>query len=385
MSISRTAGPVVGMVGGGQLARMTHQAAIDLGIELLVLARSERDAAVSAGSRALFGEPDSPSALAELADRCDVVTFDHEHVPAELAVQLARSGHIVRPAGSALKAAQDKLFARELFRSAGFPVPAYRGLGADVRTEVERFAAEHGWPVVLKARSGGYDGRGVEVVAGLDDLDAAVRGIAPGALMVEAHVAIAQELAVVGARTPSGLWTAYPPVATFQVDGTCREAVMPAPVDPPVAARAERLARSLADSIDAVGVFVAELFVTSSDQLVINEVALRPHNSGHATIEAAVTSQFHNHLRAVLDWPLGDTALRAPAAAMVNVLGGPTGVDPRDHLAEALAVGGASVHLYAKDAAPGRKLGHVTALGSTVERALGVARRAAAALAGESC
>ncbi len=374
-------GPVVGMVGGGQLARMTHQAAIDLGIDLVVLARSERDAAVRAGSRAIFGEPDDPSALAELASRCDVVTFDHEHVPVDLAMQLARAGHLVYPAGTALKVAQDKLHARDTFHSAGFHVPAYRALEGDISAQIERFAATHGWPVVLKLRTGGYDGRGVAVVPSLKHIDAATTDMGPGDLMVEAHVEIAQELAIVGIRTPSGQWAAYPPVGTLQVDGICNEAVMPAPVSPSVASTATDLAKELAEHVAAVGIFVVELFLTTTGDLVINEVALRPHNSGHATIEAAMTSQFHNHLRAILDWPLGDTSLLVPAAAMVNVLGGAAG-DPREHMVAALAVKGASLHLYGKDAAPGRKLGHVTAVGPTVEQALEVARRAAMALSG---
>ncbi len=371
------------MVGGGQLARMTHQAAIDLGIDLVVLARSERDAAVRAGSRAIFGEPDDPAALAELAGQCDVVTFDHEHVPVELAIQLAQAGHRVHPAGAALKVAQDKLHARETFGAAGFPVPAFRALEADLPAEIERFGETHGWPVVLKLRTGGYDGRGVAVVSSPAAIEPAITGMSPGALMVEAHVPIAQELAVVSIRRPSGQWAAYPPVGTLQVDGICNEAVMPAPLPSSVASAAATLAHSLAEHVGAVGIFVVELFLTRTGDLVINEVALRPHNSGHATIEAAMTSQFHNHLRAVLDWPLGDTSLRVPAAAMVNVLGAATG-DPRDHLAAALAVKGASLHLYGKDAAPGRKLGHVTAVGPTVEQALEVARQAATLLSGET-
>lgn len=369
------------MVGGGQLARMTHQAAIDLGIELIVLAHSEHDAAVRAGSRAIFGEPTDPSALSELASLCDVVTFDHEHVPADLALQLAGNGYRVHPSGASLKAAQDKLFARDVFSAAGFAVPQYSALTGDVASEAARFASAHGWPVVIKLRTGGYDGRGVAVVPHLAAVESALEQMGAGALMIEAHVPIAQEFAIVGIRTPSGQWAAYPPVGTLQVDGICNEAIVPAPIDPSIGSAAEHLARALADEIDAVGIFVVELFLTTSGELVINEVALRPHNSGHVTIEAAVTSQFHNHLRAVLDWPLGDTSLRVPAAAMVNVLGGAEG-DPRKRIPDALAVKGASLHLYGKDPAPGRKLGHVTASGPTAEEALAVARQAAAALAG---
>ncbi len=385
------------MVGAGQLARMTHQAAIDLGVDLVVLATSEHEPAVRSGATTLLGRPDDRAALHQLAARCDVVTFDHEQVPADLVAELAASGHRVGPSGEALRLAQDKLLARVLLAEAGLPVPDATGLGDDVEREVAAFAEATGWPVVLKARSGGYDGRGVEVVGAPDQLPAALArlGAVPqGAgspppvtlarpLLVEAHVPIALELAILGVRTVRGSWVAYPPIATVQVDGICHELVMPAPIPDDVAERAGRLARTLADGIGAVGVIAVELFLTTDGALVVNELALRPHNSGHATIEAAATSQFQNHLRAVLDWPLGSTELRAPAAAMVNVLGDPGGADPRHHLDAALAVGGASVHLYDKSPAPGRKLGHVTALGARADEALAVARRAARALQGD--
>ena len=186
--------------------------------------------------------------------------------------------------------------------------------------------------------------------------------------------------AVVGVRGASGEWAAYPLVGTVQRDGICTELVMPAPVDDETARRAEALARAVAERVNAVGIVAVELFLTAGGEILLNEIALRPHNSGHATIEAAATSQFHNHLRAVLDWPLGDTSLRAPAAAMVNVLGPPDGSDPRSRLRDALAVQGAAVHLYGKEPAPGRKLGHVTALGASTEEALETAHRCAAIL-----
>ena len=363
------------MVGAGQLARMTHQAAIDIGVELVVLAVSEDEPAVLAGATARYGRPDDRDAVLRLAEEVDVLTFDHEHVPADLAIELAGAGHAVRPSGGALLLAQDKLQARRAFAAAGLPVPAFEAVGDDPAGHVAAFAARHGWPVVLKASRGGYDGRGVAVVSGAGDIERALDRLGPVEMLVEAHVDVAQEIAVVGARSPSAEWAVYPAVGTLQVEGICRELVMPAAVDAGVAERAQGLARSIAEQIGAVGIIAVELFVTSTDELVVNEIALRPHNSGHATIEAAVTSQFHNHLRAVLDWPLGDTALRAPAAAMVNILGPANGVDPTARLAEALAVPDASVHLYGKEARPGRKLGHVTVVGDTVEETLDAARR----------
>jgi len=369
------------MVGAGQLARMTHQAAVDLGVHLEVLADGDADPAVAAGAPFRTGDPASWPALAELAARCDVVTFDHERVPADLVDALAAAGHRVRPGGRALRLAQDKLLARTVLEAAGFPVPAFRGLGGDPVAEVHACGAEWGWPVVCKTVGGGYDGRGVAMV-GPDDVARVLADARPGTWMAEAAVDIALEVAVVGVRTPSGRWAAYPLVETVQVDGICRELVMPARVPDGLAARATALAKSVADGIDAVGVVAVELFVTPSGDLVVNELAVRPHNSGHATIEGCVTSQFENHLRAVLDLPLGSTALVAPAVATVNVLGPDDGSDPRARLADALAVEGARVHVYGKRAAPGRKLGHVTALGPDHGAALDVARRAAAALDG---
>ncbi len=380
MCPSPAAGPTVGMVGAGQLARMTHQAAVDLDIDLVVLARSAEEPAVRAGARHLVGEPDDPDAVTQLARLSRVLTFDHEQVPNQLLCRLGEQGHRVQPHAGALRAAQDKLTGRRVFRDAGLPVPAFAGLGPDARQGVTAFADRYGWPVVLKARSGGYDGRGVAVVANPGDLGSALARMGTTGLLVEAYVPIALELAVLGVRSPSGSWAVYPPVATMQVEGICRELVMPAPVSPGLAAESQALARRVAGALDACGIVAVELFVDTAGQLVVNEIALRPHNSGHATIEGAVTSQFHNHLRAVLDWPLGDTALRAPAAATVNVLGPPHGPDPRSRLTSALAVPGAAVHLYSKAPYPGRKLGHVTALGHTAEEALGTARHAASLL-----
>jgi 5-(carboxyamino)imidazole ribonucleotide synthase len=370
------------MVGGGQLARMTQQAAVDLGLSLLVLAREANEPAAQAGARTLLGAPDDPAALARLAAASDVVTFDHELVPAPLANALAERGVPVRPRAEALLFAQDKLHARLGFAAAGLPGPAFRALGDAPLADLERFVAEAGWPVVIKARTGGYDGRGVAVAADREAAAAFVGRHAGRALLVEAHVDLLAEVALVGVRSPSGDWRAYPLVETRQEAGICRELVMPARVPPAVAAEAARLGRAIAETIDAVGIVAVELFLTRAGDLLVNEIALRPHNSGHATIEACATSQFHNHLRAVLDWPLGSTEMRAPAAALVNILGPEDGSEPRSRLAQALAVDRAAFHLYGKEARPGRKVGHVTALGADAEAALAVARRAAALLLG---
>ncbi len=353
----------VGMIGGGQLARMTHAAAIDLGIEFHVLAASPEDPAVLAGATYRIGEPDDLDALTAFAAEVDVVTLDHELVDESHLEVLVAAGHPVRPHAAALLYAKDKLHARTRLGELGLPVPAFAAV--DDVDQVVAFAAEHGWPVVMKARRGGYDGRGVEVVRGqAAAAEVLARG---GAWMVETHVDIAIEVAVLLARRPGGQHVAYPLVETVQRDGICVELIQPARVDDEVAAAAIALGSRVADAVDGIGIIAVELFIDARGELTINELALRPHNSGHATIEASTTSQFHNHLRAVLDWPLGDTAMRTPVAALVNLLG-PDGPDRiAAHLPDALGIADAQIHLYGKTSRPGRKLGHITVLGDDVE------------------
>ncbi|MCC5951464.1 MAG: 5-(carboxyamino)imidazole ribonucleotide synthase [Acidimicrobiia bacterium] len=378
---SGTASAVVGVVGGGQLARMMHQAAIGLGVELVVLCDDAEAAAVRAGATHHRGLAQDPAAVHALAQRCDVLTVEHELVPNALLAELADAGHSVRPHAAALALAQDKLAARRSLGRAGFAVPAFAELSVGDVDGIERFATQHGWPVVLKAPSGGYDGRGVTVLRNRVDAVAAAGsfGSPCGRWLVEQHIDIATELAVLVARRPSGWWRAYPVVETVQDDGICTELLVPAQIPDELARRATSLAVSVVEGIDATGICAVELFVTTDGELVVNELALRPHNSGHATIDAVVTSQFENHLRAVLDWPLGDTSLCAPVAAMVNLLGAD---EPLDLAAvpQALDDPRVRVHLYGKAWRPGRKLGHVTAVGDAVDTARQAAHAAAAAL-----
>ena len=366
--------PVVGIVGAGQLARMAQQAAIPLGIELCVLADAAHDSAAQVIPNVIVGDYRSPDDLRRLAKAVDVVTFDHELPdPAHLAA-LAAEGFVLRPAPHAKLFAQDKLHQRKRLFELGFPVPDHTAVSE--LAEVERFASRIGWPVVLKAPRGGYDGRGVFVVHDAREAQAA---LARGPLLAEAFVRLVRELAVLVARGPSGETVVWPLVETVQVDGILRELLVPAPVDEALAGEALDLGRRVAEAIDLTGVMAVELFDTGSG-LLVNELACRPHNSGHWTIDAAQTSQYANHLRAVLDWPLGSTAALAPAVVTVNVLGRSDGFDPADGLARALELPGVSVHLYGKLARPGRKLGHVTAMGNTAADVRDVARRAAAAL-----
>ena len=369
----------VGMVGAGQLARMTQRAAIDLGVHLTVLAVRDDEPAVTAGATHRIGGPDDRAALEALASEVDVLTLDHELVDASALGALEARGIAVRPSPRALRVAQDKLIARETFASLDLPGPEH--VVASDAHAVDELAARHGWPLVAKARTGGYDGRGVEIVADRAALDTVLaRG---GEWIVEQRVPIAQEIAVLVARRPGGERVVYPVVETVQRDGICHELIMPARIADDVAARAVDIARRIAEGIDAVGILAVEQFVTPDGDVLVNEIAVRPHNSGHATIEGSATSQFTNHLRAVLDWPLGATDLQAPVAVTVNVLGVDDG-DVAGRLPDALAVPGARVHLYGKASRPGRKIGHVTVLGEHVEPALTAARHAAAVLVGSA-
>lgn len=367
------------MVGGGQLARMTHQAAIALGQSLRVLAQSPDDGAALVAADVQYGDHTDLTALRTFAKGCDVVTFDHEHVPTEHIGALAAEGVKLFPPADALVHAQDKQVMRERLGELGAPNPAWRPVADPA--DVIAFGDEQGWPVVLKAARGGYDGRGVWLVDDAAHATELVTTLLAGGtkLIVEEKVALRRELAVQVARSPFGQVAAYPVVETVQVDGICVEVLAPAPGLPEErAVAAQQLAIDLATALGVVGLLAVELFETPTG-LVVNELAMRPHNSGHWTIEGARTSQFEQHLRAVLDYPMGDTGLTAPVVVMANVLGGEPGgitLDERLHHLFA-AEPGAKVHLYGKQVRPGRKIGHVTVLGDDLTDVRARAARAA--------
>lgn len=365
------------MVGGGQLARMSAAPAAALGIDFRVLATSVSESAAQVVSNVFLGSHDDERAVLEFADGCDVVTFDHEHVPPAILEKLEARGIAVRPGPHALINAQDKAVMRRTLEGAGAPVPRWRvvdsiGAAAD-------FAAEVGYPFILKTTRGGYDGKGVWRIESGADLDVVMSGALPpgAAWLAEEAVPFVQELSAQVARSPSGQTVAYPVVRTVQANGICSEVVAPAPgLSDERAVQAQRIALEIAGALNVTGMLAVEMFDTG-DGLFVNELAMRPHNSGHWSIEGAVTSQFENHLRAVLDLPLGSPRLVAPASVMVNILGGDVGdlysayrhVFARDP--------GLKVHLYGKDVRPGRKVGHVTAVGSDVDDLLARARHAA--------
>lgn len=370
----------VGIVGAGQLARMLGEDASALGIATTVLATSPDEAAVDTAGEVVYGAADDLDALHTLAGSCDVVTFDHELVDLNLIAALEDAGIDVFPSSSALAFSVDKAAMRERLHRAGLPVPRYSIVPAGVSVDFAAIGDSWGWPLVIKTASGGYDGKGVFVVDNVEEAHHIEHDLreANRTMVIEEHVAIIKEIAAMVVRNGAGEIRSYPAVETVQQDGINREVFAPADIDDELLDLANAIAIRIAELIGVVGVLAVELF-TTKDGLVINELALRPHNSGHWTQDGAITSQFENHLRAVLGLPLGDTALREPFSCSVNILGGED-VASFDHLlADALSTN-AKIHLYGKEPRPGRKLGHVTATGSNREEVRARAWAAATAL-----
>jgi len=376
------AGPVVGIVGGGQLARMLAEAATPLGVHVRVLAGSGDEGAPEVVPDVVVGAADDPSALRRFAESVDVVTFDHENVDHATLGALEAEGIAVRP-GVATLAFSDKAHQRRAFAAAGLPVPDFVVVDPsepDALGRLVDFAEAHDGRLVAKASRGGYDGRGVWMLES-DDLEGFLDDYEGAPLVAEPRLDLDLELAVLVARRPGGGSVAWPVLETVQVGGMCDEVFLPASVPTELAAAADDVARRIAEVTGAVGVLAVELFVVDGTVL-INELAPRVHNSGHLTIEGCATSQFEQHLRAILDWPLGPTEAVAPCAVMVNVVGGPDG-DPRDRQASALArVPEANLHLYGKRSRPARKIGHVTVLGDDLHGARARANLAADLLVG---
>ncbi|MEO6790554.1 MAG: 5-(carboxyamino)imidazole ribonucleotide synthase [Ornithinibacter sp.] len=358
--------PVVGVVGGGQLARMCAGPAAELGITLSVLAESEDAGAALVVPSSPVGHHTDAEAVLDFARHCDVVTFDHEHVPADVLELLVAEGVVLHPSPEALRFAQDKLAMRERLTELGIPCP--RWTRADDAADVTAFGDDVGWPVVAKTPRGGYDGKGVRLVDSAEELADWLERAVPDGLLLEERVPFRRELAVLLARSPSGQAAAWPVVETVQTDGVCTEVLAPAPdLDPDTAANAVAAALRVAGELGVTGVLAVELFeVGAADGepgFVVNELAMRPHNSGHWSMDGAVTGQFEQHLRAVLDLPLGSPHPRAPWTVMANVLGGdyPELYPAYRHvMARDPEV---KVHVYGKDVRPGRKIGHVNVSG----------------------
>jgi 5-(carboxyamino)imidazole ribonucleotide synthase len=378
-----TAAPLVAMVGGGQLARMTHQAAIALGQSLRVLAADIDDPAAQVSPDVVVGSYTNLDDLRRVAAGADALTFDHEHVPTELLEKLVAEGVNVAPPPQALVHAQDKLVMRRRLQALGAPVPRYAPVeSGDDLDRIAAFAARVGGPMVVKAVRGGYDGRGVRMAADLPQArEIASEYLKSGVpVLVEERVAMRRELSALVARSPFGQGAAWPVVETVQRDGICVLVIAPAPALPDdLGAAAQQLALRLAAELGVVGVLAVELFETVDGRLLVNELAMRPHNSGHWTMDGSRTSQFEQHLRAVLDYPLGDTDATVPVTVMANVLGAaqtPTmTVDERLHHLFA-RMPDARVHLYGKGERPGRKIGHVNLLGADTAEVANLRERA---------
>jgi 5-(carboxyamino)imidazole ribonucleotide synthase len=375
--------PTLAVIGGGQLARMMAQPAIALGLPLRLLAEADGVSAAQVIPDHVVGDYTDLDTLRTVTDGCAAVTFDHEHVPTDHLHALEAAGIAVRPGPEALVHAQDKAVMRRAMTRLGLPQPRYRTVAS--LSEVESF----GLPCVLKTTRGGYDGKGVWFVASADDCAEPLRVAAETGvgLLAEERVDFRRELSALVARSPSGQAAAYAVVASTQVDGICAEVVAPAPdLSPALAGEAQQIALRVAGELGVVGILAVELFETKDGRILVNELAMRPHNTGHWTQDGAVTSQFENHLRAVMDLPLGSPAPRARWTVMVNILGGPDDQVGRlyDGYPHALARDPfLRVHLYGKQLRPGRKVGHVNAYGDDLEDCLERARHAAAWFRGD--
>ena len=372
---------MLAIIGGGQLARMMEQAAVALAVPVRLLAEGPDVSAAQVARDPMVGDYRDLDTLRAVAKDCAVVTFDHEHVPPEHLRTLQSEGHACRPGPHALLYAQDKGEMRR--RLAALSVPCPESALVSSAVEAEAFASTvGGFPIVLKAPRGGYDGKGVWLVG--SQAQAAEALTAGGPLLAERRVDFVRELSALVARSPSGQVAVYPVAESRQVEGICTEVVVPAPQ---LAAQthlaAQEIAMRVAAELDVVGILAVELFETADGTVLVNELAMRPHNTGHWSIDGAITSQFENHLRAILDLPLGAPQARAPWTVMVNILGGEVG-----HLYDGYAHvfardPGIKVHLYGKQARPGRKLGHVTAYGDDLADVLERARHAAGWFSGE--
>jgi 5-(carboxyamino)imidazole ribonucleotide synthase len=370
----------VGVIGGGQLARMMVPPAIELGIDIRVLAEAEGMSAAIAATA--VGDYTDLETVRAFARDVDVVTFDHEHVPQAVLRALIADGVRVHPGPDALQYAQDKLSMRERLGELGIPMPDWARI--ETPAELDSFIADHGGQAVVKTARGGYDGKGVRVVSSAAQVEewfiALNEDGRGGALLAEELVDFRRELSQLVARRPSGDTTLWPVVESIQKDGVCAEVIAPAPGSAgKVAEMAARIGTTIAEQLGVTGVLAVELFETTDERILVNELAMRPHNTGHWTIDASTTSQFEQHLRAVLDLPLGATGHREPWSVMVNILGGPDDGDLDIPAGNTFGdQPAAKLHLYGKEPRPGRKIGHVTVSGEDLDDVVFRARAAAA-------
>jgi len=360
--------PVVGVIGAGQLARMMQPAAIALGIGIKVFAESEGSSAHQAVTK--VGDINNLAQLLEFSKTVDVITFDHEHVPTAILEQLEAAGVSVRPGPNALKHAQNKLTMRRKLAELGLPQPIWQA--AKTESDIANFLQNHGPKIVVKTPIGGYDGKGVRVVSAVAEVRDWLENISQfgGELLLEEKVDFVTELAQLFARSPSGEFNAWPLVETHQQAGICAEVIAPAQ-EIALHPKALSIAKQISDGLGVVGVMAVELFRARNGEILVNELAMRPHNSGHFSIDASVTSQFEQHLRAVLDLPLGASSGTSRFAVMINLLGVDSENDFVKHYPKAMErFPHVKFHMYEKAPRPGRKMGHLTLQGNDLDQLL---------------
>ena len=368
----------LGIIGGGQLARMTAMAALPLGVEVIVLEKNHHSPAARLSPDSIVGDWSDPATLQKFAARCDVVTLENEFVDATALAVLEQAGHQVFPSAACIAVTQDKFTQKQALQNAGLAVPQFQAVRSPA--EIGLAGKNFGWPMVLKTRRNGYDGKGNFTLKSEADIAAGWLALGGGTqeLFVEAFFPFVQELAVIVTRGRDGSTVVYPVVETIQLNHICHAVKAPAQISNELAERAAALAKRAVEIVGGIGSFGVEMFLAASGEIVINELAPRVHNSGHYTIEACECSQFENHVRAVLGWPLGNPQLVTPAAVMVNLLGTKKASGEPRGLDVALQMPGARLHLYGKlMSGSGRKMGHITVLNHSVEAAQATAERAA--------
>jgi 5-(carboxyamino)imidazole ribonucleotide synthase len=371
----------IGIVGGGQLAKMTALTAMELGCEIVILEKSQNTPSSSLAAEILYGDWDDPEVLLQLAERVDVVSLENEFVDANSLKAVEDAGHLLYPSAKTIGLVQDKLIQKQTLADADIALAPFAAIKS--KQDIVSSAKQLGWPLVLKARRNGYDGKGNATLHSADDIDTAWTKLDGDKreLYVEGFCNFVAELAVMVTRGTDGKMVNYPVVESVQKDHICHIVRAPARIDDALAREAIELARKAVTTIDGVGSIGVEMFLTEGNQIILNEMAPRVHNSGHYTIEANECSQFENHTRAILGLPLGATKMIAPAAVMINMLGEEQGTGYPVGIEQALAVKGAHVHVYGKTTTNiGRKMGHITALGPDIEQAEDIANQAASCI-----
>ena len=370
--------PRIGIIGGGQLAKMTAISAINYGCEIVILERSKKSPAENLAAEIIYGDWDDPENLLKLANKVDVVTLENEFVDANSLKVLEEKGHSLCPSSRTISLVQDKLIQKKALNNAGIPVVTF--VEIESRQDIINHADKLGWPIILKARRDAYDGKGNYTVGNKDGVDSAWAKLNGDKrkLYIESFCDFKSELAVIITRNVNGEVSTYPIVESIQKNHICHIVRAPANINNEIAKKALDLAIKAVEAIDGTGSIGVEMFLTKNNEIIVNEMAPRVHNTGHYTIEACETSQFENHVRAVLGLPLGSTRMVAPAAVMINMLGNKEGNGFPTGIEKALAINGVHIHVYGKTTTRiGRKMGHVTALGSCIAEAENVAIEAA--------